>query len=78
MPKFFDNDIRERLKDLEKHIREEYLSSMERYERDWRTYEQEFSKRMKDAIRFLDPLIKESVESIHIYARVGRRSKLKL
>mgnify|MGYP001626416548 FL=1 len=70
MPKFFDDDIREKLKDLEEHIREEYLSSREIYQ-DWRTYEQEFSKRMKEAIRLLDPLIKESVESIHIQVLEG-------
>jgi hypothetical protein len=78
MPKFFDDDIREKLKELEEHIREEYLSSKEKNERDWRTYEQEFSKRMKEAIRLLDPLIKESVESIHMYTGAGRPSIINL
>jgi transposase len=77
MPKFFDDDIREKLKELEEHIREEYLSSREIYQRDWRTYEQEFSRRMKEAIILLDPLIKESVESIHMYTGAGRPSSLK-
>ena len=78
MPKFFDDDIREKLKELEEHIREEYLSSREIYQRDWRTYEQEFSRRMKETIILLDPLIKESVESIHMYTGAGRPSSLKL
>ena len=78
MPKFFDDDIREKLKDLEEHIREEYLSSREIYQRDWRTYEQEFSRRMKETIILLDPLIKESVESIHMYTGAGGPSSLKL
>ena len=78
MPKFFNDDIRQKLIDLEEHIREEYLNSREMHQRDWRTYEQEFSKRMKEAIRLLDPLIKESVESIHIFTGAGRPSSINL
>jgi transposase len=78
MPRFFDDDIKEKLKDIENHIKKEYMLSREENKRDWKTYEQEFSRRIKDAIKILDPLIKESVATIHIYQRAGRPGQLNL
>jgi hypothetical protein len=47
-------------------------------ERDWRTYEQQFSHRIKTAIKELDPLVKEAVSSITIYRGPGHPFDLSL
>ncbi|MCL4333656.1 MAG: ISNCY family transposase, partial [Candidatus Thermoplasmatota archaeon] len=47
-------------------------------ERDWRTYEQQFSHRIKTAIKELDPLVKEAVSVIHIHHGPGHPFDLSL
>jgi transposase len=61
-----DEDIRSKLKELDDHIRKEYIESHPKKDRDWRTYEQLFSKRVKEAMRSLDPLIHEAVSTIRM------------
>src|SRR5712692_11815783 len=61
-----DDDIRSKLKELDEHIRKEYIESHPKKDRDWRTYEQLFSKRVKEAMRSLDPLIHEAVSTIRM------------
>jgi len=61
-----DEDIRDKLKELDDHIRKEYIESHPEKERDWRTYEQQFARRIKEAMKRLDPLIHEAVSSIRI------------
>jgi hypothetical protein len=61
-----DEDIRGRLKELDEHIRKEYIEAHPEKKRDWRTYEQQFSKRIKEAMRRLDPLIQEAVSAIKV------------
>lgn len=75
-----DGDIRRTVKELDEHIRKEYIEShpKEKGERDWRTYEQLFSKRIRDAIKALDPLIHEAVSTIRIEPRTGRPDSLTL
>jgi hypothetical protein len=73
-----DEDVRDRLKELDEHIRKEYIESHPKQERDWRTYEQEFSRRTRDAMKALDPLIHEAVSSIRIEPRTGRPDSLTL
>jgi transposase len=73
-----DDDIRDRLKEIDEHIRKEYIESHPEKERDWRTYEQEFSKRIRDAIKALDPLIHEAVSTIRVEPRTGRPDILTL
>jgi transposase len=73
-----DDDIRNRLKEIDEHIREEYIESHPEKERDWRTYEQLFSKRIRDAIKALDPLIHEAVSTMTIEPRTGRPDTLTL
>src|SRR5215467_7133864 len=73
-----DEDVRRRVKELDEHIRKEYIESHPKQERDWRTYEQEFSKRVRDAIKALDPLIHEAVSTIRVEPRTGRPDSLTL
>jgi len=73
-----DEDVRRRVKELDEHIRKEYIESHPKQERDWRTYEQEFSRRVRDAIKALDPLIHEAVSTIRIEPRTGRPDSLTL
>jgi transposase len=61
-----DDDIRNKLKELDEHIRKEYVEAHPPKDRDWRTYEQQFSKRIKEAMKGLDPLIHEAVSTIRI------------
>ncbi len=61
-----DEDVRNKVKELDEHIRKEYIEAHPEKERDWRTYEQQFSKRIKEAMRSLDPLIREAVSAIKI------------
>lgn len=73
-----DEDVRDRLKELDEHIRKEYIESHPKEERDWRTYEQEFSSRTREAMKSLDPLIREAVSTIRIVPRPGRPDSLTL
>ncbi|MEM3192571.1 MAG: hypothetical protein QXO75_08545 [Nitrososphaerota archaeon] len=41
-------------------------------ERDWRTYEQQFSGRIREAMKSLNPLISKAVSSIHTESGAGR------
>ena len=61
-----DDDIRNKLKELDDHIRKEYIEGHPEKERDWRTYEQLFSKRIKEDMKSLDPLIHEAVSTIRM------------
>jgi hypothetical protein len=76
-----DGDIRRTVEELDEHIRKEYIESRpkEKGERGWRTYEQLFSKRIRDAIEALDPpLIHEAVSTIRIEPGTGRPDSLTL
>ncbi|MDG6928803.1 MAG: ISNCY family transposase [Nitrososphaerota archaeon] len=61
-----DEDIRSKLRELDEHIRKEYIEAHPRKERDWRTYEQRFSLRIKEAMKSLDPLVHEAVSTIRV------------
>lgn len=74
-----DEDIRDKLKELDEHIRKEYIESHPKKERDWRTYEQQFSKRIKEAMKALDPLVREAVSTIRVEKEgAGRPDSLTL
>jgi len=72
------NDIRERLKDIEEFMLQEYKDHKEKKKRDWRTYEQQYAHRIKGAIRNLEPLVEEAVSIIHIDKGAGRPHELTL
>jgi len=61
-------------------IIEEYKKQAPKKKRDWRTYEQRLTERIRTAIRELEPLIEEAISSIKIVKgeRRGRRPKLTL
>jgi len=68
-----DEDVRNTVKELGEHIGKTYLEAHQEKDRDWRTYEQQFSKRIKEAMKALDPLIHEAVSAIRI--EEGRRGR---
>ena len=61
-----DEDIILVLKQIEDHIKDEYIKSRPEKKRDWRTYEQMDAERIREAIKSLEPLIHEAVSAIHI------------
>ncbi|MFQ5814914.1 MAG: ISNCY family transposase, partial [Candidatus Hydrothermarchaeaceae archaeon] len=71
-------DIHQRLRDIEEFLLDEYKESRVEKERDWRTYEQRLMHRIKEAVRNLEPLIEEAVESIEVHKSQGRKPKLDL
>lgn len=73
-----EKDIRERLKDIDEFLLAEYKKSKEKKKRDWRTYEQRMSKRIKEAIKNLEPLVDEAVDTIKIHRGKGRKPELTL
>ncbi|MHB2036666.1 MAG: ISNCY-like element ISFac3 family transposase [Nitrososphaerales archaeon] len=74
----YDDDIQDKLKEIDEHIKKEYIDTHPEEERDWRTYEQQFSRRIKEAMASLDPLIHEAVLTITIEPRTGRHDALNL
>ncbi|MHB1867377.1 MAG: ISNCY-like element ISFac3 family transposase, partial [Nitrososphaerales archaeon] len=73
-----DDDIRSKLKEIDDHIKKEYVEDHPKQDRDWRTYEQQFSKRIKEAMKALDPLIHEAASEIRIEPRAGKPDALNL
>ena len=71
-------DIRERLKDIDEFLLEEYRKKHPEEKRDWRTYEQQLAVRLKYAIRNLEPLIDEAVATLHVERGQGRKPELSL
>ncbi|MDG7001390.1 MAG: hypothetical protein JRN15_20020, partial [Nitrososphaerota archaeon] len=74
----YDDDIQDKLREIDEHIKKEYIESHPKEERDWRTYEQQFSKRIKEAMASLDPLIHEAVSIMKIEPKTGRPDALNL
>jgi transposase len=70
-------DIKDRLKDIDEFLLDQYKENKKEKKRDWRTYEQQLMNRMKNAIRNLEPLIDEAT-NIEIHREQGRRPTLKL
>ena len=70
-------DIRDRLKDIDEFLLKKYKESKKIEKRDWRTYEQQLMKRVKGAIRNLEPLINEAT-NIEIHRGPGRPPELDL
>lgn len=72
------NDIRERIKDIEEFLLDEYKKNHPEKQRDWRTYEQRLAARLKHAIRNLEPLIDEAVSTLRVERGQGRTPELSL
>lgn len=71
------DDIRDRIKDIDNFLLKQYKDRKVENKRDWRTYEQQLIKRIKGAIRNLEPLIDQSV-NIEIHRGPGRPPELEL
>lgn len=71
-------DIREKLKDIDEFLLEEYRKKHPEEKRDWRTYEQQLAARLKYAIRNLEPLIDEAVATLYVERGQGRKPELSL
>lgn len=72
------SDIRERLKDIEQFLLDEYKESKEKKKRDWRTYEQRLMRRIKGAMKNLEPLVDEAIKTIKVHRSKGNKPKLSL
>lgn len=70
--------IKERLNEIEEYLLQEYKENKEKKKRDWRTYEQKLMHRIKTAIRNLEPLIEEAIETIKVERKQGRKPLLSL
>ena len=64
-------DIQYKLEEINSTIGKKYRLEHPKKERDWHTYEEEFSKRIKLAMKDLDPHIQEAVSSIKIIPGPG-------
>lgn len=71
-------DIHQRLKDIKEFLLEQYKESKEEKKRDWRTYEQQLTHRIKGAVKNLRPLVKEAVQTIKVHRGRGRKPSLNL
>ena len=70
-------EIRERLKDLDDFLTEQYKEAHPEKKRDWRTYEEQYALRLKTAMRQLEPLVNEAC-NIYIVPSPGRNHGLTL
>ena len=75
---FTSKELRKRVKEIGEYLLEEYKQSKKENKRDWRAYEQDYSRRIKEAIKQLSPLIDEAVSSINMAPSAGSPNKLTL
>lgn len=78
MPRVAGDDIQYKLEEINSFLSIRYRMDHPKRERDWRTYEQEFSTRIKTAMKDIDPLIQEAVSTIHIIHGPGHPHSLSL
>lgn len=69
-----------KLKELDKILLKKYARKSKRErkkkKRDWRTYEEQYSERIKKCMRQLEPLLREASAKIRILSKRGRRFQL--
>ncbi len=78
MAKVTSQDIQYKLEEINSILGKKYRLEHPDKKRDWRTYEQEFSLRIKTAMRDLEPLIDEAVSTITIIHGPGHPHSLSL
>ena len=71
-------DVREKLKDIDEFLLTEYKEKHPEKKRDWRTYEEQYALRIKEAMKQLKPLIDEAVDTIQIHKGPGPHHELTL
>ena len=78
MARITSDDIKYKLEEIDNIIGKKYSLEHPQKGRDWRTYEQEFSHRIKSAMKDLEPLIDEAVSTIRIAHGPGHPHSLSL
>ncbi len=78
MPRIGGDDIRYKLEEINDILGKKYRLEHPQKERDWRTYEQEFSHRIKTAMKDLEPLIDDAVSTLKIIHGPGHPHSLSL
>jgi hypothetical protein len=78
MPRIMDNDIWYKLEEINSILGRKYKLEHTEGERDWRTYEHGLSRRIKMAIKDLDPFVNQAVSTIHIVHGQGHPQSLTL
>ena len=75
-----NKQLSNKLKELDKILLEEYArkSKKERKKkkRDWRTYEEQYSERIKGCMKELEPLLKEASCNIRTANKRGKKFQL--
>jgi len=71
-------EIRERLKDIDEFLLAEYKLEKGEEKRDWRTYEEQYLQRIKEAVRQLKPSVDEAAAGVEEYCGPGRPHGLTL
>lgn len=72
--------LRRKVKELDEHILEDYkkIRAKERVKRDYVKYEGDFMKRLKEAVKNLEPLIDKATKNFSVYKGKGGKPKLSL
>ena len=78
MARVTGDDIQYKLQEINDILGKKYRLEHAGKKRDWRTYEQEFSLRIKTAMKDLEPLIDEAVSTITIIRGPGHPHSLSL
>jgi hypothetical protein len=78
MPRIMDNDIQYKLEEINSILGKRYKLEHPERERDWRTYEHGLSRRIKMAMKDLDPLVNQAVSTIRIIKGPGHPHSLTL
>lgn len=76
--RIWEKHIKEKLKDIDDFLLQQYRENKEAKERDWRTYEEQYALRIKEAMKQLKPLVDEAVDTIKIAESPGRPHDLTL
>ena len=78
MAQLWEKHIRDRLKELENYLLEEYKQNHPQKEIDYAEYEKEFKQRFRNAMQELPLLIEKATNSIQFYRGRGDKPSLKV
>lgn len=70
--------LRQRIRDIQKFIDEQYKPTHPARVRDWKTYEQQWEARLRHAINMLEPLVDEACSRIIVHKGPGPQHTLDL
>jgi transposase len=71
-------DIRRRLKEIDEFLLDQYKVQNPEKKQDWRTYDEQYAIRIKEAMTQLEPLVNEAVGQVQQHAGPGRPHDLTL